>query len=137
MKVYVDTSAALRAIFREPNAAKSWGRWEKAYSSRLWRMEAYRTVDRLRLAGQLDDAGVVEARRGIELVDGTFHIVGLSDAILRRCEETFPTTVGTLDAIHLATALAVHAAEPLDRFLTHDAQLAAVARAMGFNVEGV
>jgi hypothetical protein len=48
-----------------------------------------------------------------------------------------PTTLGTLDAIHLATALAL--ATTLDEPLvvaTHDAHLARAARASGLDVRG-
>ena len=49
------------------------------------------------------------------------------------------TVVGTLDAIHLTSALAVHERgnRHIDEFLTHDGQLATAARAMGFAVRGV
>jgi hypothetical protein len=50
MTVYLDTSVVLRVLFREPNPLDMWGKWEKAVSSSLWRVEALRTVDRLRLS---------------------------------------------------------------------------------------
>ena len=53
MTVYVDTSVVLRILFHEPNWVAVWGRWNKAYSSALWRVEALRTVDRLHLATAL------------------------------------------------------------------------------------
>ena len=60
-----------------------------------------------------------------------------ADAKRQRASETFPTVVGTLDAIHLATALAVREVEPIDLLLTHDAQLGTAARSLGFSVLGV
>jgi len=39
-------------------------------------------------------------------VHETLAIYPLSERILQRASESFPTVVGTLDAIHLATALA-------------------------------
>jgi len=48
MTVYVDTSVVLRILLHEPNPVTIWGQWSKAYSSALWRVEALRTVDRLR-----------------------------------------------------------------------------------------
>ena len=56
---------------------------------------------------------------------------------MSRAGEPYPTTVGTLDAIHLATALAVQDGTALDRFLTHDRRLALAAAGTGFAVEGV
>lgn len=55
MIAYVDTSVILRILFREPNPVEVWGQWERAFSSSLWRVEALRTVDRVRLSGDLSD----------------------------------------------------------------------------------
>jgi predicted nucleic acid-binding protein len=135
--VYLDTSVVLRVLLRQPNPVACWGQWDSACSSRLWRTEAFRALDRLRLTGEIDDAEVVRLRTNIERVDPTLHVVALSDAILLRAEEPFPTVVGTLDGIHLATALVLRRHGPMDRFLTHDQQLGQAARGLGFAVEGV
>jgi hypothetical protein len=46
-------------------------------------------------------------------------------------------SIGTLDAIHLATALIWRdRLGPLPEMLTHDATLGAAARAFGFDVRG-
>jgi hypothetical protein len=50
MTVYIDISVILRILFRERNPVTVWGKWQKAFSSTLWRVEALRTVDRLRLS---------------------------------------------------------------------------------------
>jgi predicted nucleic acid-binding protein len=85
----------------------------------------------------IDDAEVVQLRRNIELIHGVLHIIPLSERILARAGEAFPTVIGTLDAIHLATALHIRDATGIDVFLTHDTQLASAASASGFTVEGV
>jgi predicted nucleic acid-binding protein len=137
MTVYVDTSVILRILFREPNPVEVWGKWDRALSSSLWRVEALRNVDRLRLGGDLSDEGVADLVREIRLVNETLAIYPLTETILQRASESFPTVVGTLDAIHLATALAIRQVEPLDILLTHDGQLATAARSVGFTVVGV
>ena len=137
MTVYVDTSVILRILFREPNPVEVWGKWDRAFSSNLWRVEALRTVDRLRLSGDLSDQNVADLVREIRLVHETLAIYPLTETILQRASESFPTVVGTLDAIHLATALAIRQVEPLDILLTHDGQLATAARSVGFTVVGV
>jgi predicted nucleic acid-binding protein len=137
MTVYVDTSVILRILFREPNPVEVWGKWDRALSSSLWRVEALRNVDRLRLGGDLSDEGVADLVREIRLIHETLAIYQLTETILQRASESFPTVVGTLDAIHLATALAIRQVEPLDILLTHDGQLATAARSVGFTVVGV
>ncbi len=137
MIVYVDTSVALRVLFREPNPVEVWSKWDKAFSSSLWRVEALRAVDRLRLSGDLSDEELAGLIRDIRIVHETLAIHPLNERILQRASETFPTVVGTLDAIHLATALALREIAPIDYLLTHDAQLGIAARSVGFSVLGV
>jgi predicted nucleic acid-binding protein len=136
MKVYVDTSVILRILFREPNPVEVWGNWERAFSSSLWRVEALRNVDRLRLSGNLFDEEVADLVREIRVVHETLAIHPLTEKILQRASESFPTVVGTLDAIHLATAIAITEVEPIDLLLTHDGQLGTAARSVGFTVVG-
>jgi predicted nucleic acid-binding protein len=137
MIVYVDTSVVLRILFHEPNPVEFWGQWSKAYSSALWRVEALRTVDRLRLTHEISDTEVADLVRDIQIAHETFAIHPVTNQIFQRASETFPTVVGTLDAIHLATALSIREIENLDLLLTHDSQLAIAARSLGFEVTGV
>jgi predicted nucleic acid-binding protein len=137
MTVYVDTSVVLRILLREPNPVGIWGQWNKACSSALWRVEALRTVDRLRLTDEISDSEVAELVREIRITHETFAIHPVTNQILQRASETFPTVVGTLDAIHLATALSMRTIEKIDYLLTHDSQLATAARSLGFEVMGI
>jgi predicted nucleic acid-binding protein len=137
MTVYVDTSLVLRILLREPNPVEIWGRWGRAFSSVLWRVEALRTVDRLRLTHEISDSEVAVLVREIQITHETFAIHPVTTQILQRASETFPTVVGTLDAIHLATALSIRELENIDCLLTHDSQLAIAARSLGFEVMGM
>lgn len=137
MIVYLDTSVVLRVLFNEPNPISFWGKWTKAYASVLLRVETFRTVDRLRLGGHLTDTDVAQLSREIEIVNDTLHVLPLTDAILLRASESFPTSVGTLDSLHLATAAAIKGSEHLDMLLTHDRQLGIAARSLGFEVTGI
>ncbi|MCX7037611.1 MAG: hypothetical protein NT005_00455, partial [Spirochaetes bacterium] len=60
----------------------------------------------------------------------------LGPAVKRRAAGPFPTVIGTLDAIHLASAILWEEAEPNSDFslLTYDKQLALCARALGVRV---
>ena len=137
MNVFLDTSVVLRRLLNEPQPVALWGKWKTAYASRIWLTEAFRTVDRLRLDGRLTDRDVARLRDELRRVDDSLTIVPLDEAILARAGEAFPTTLGTLDAIHLASALNVRGSLKVDRFLTHDRQLALAAASMGFMVVGV
>ena len=65
MNVYLDTSVVLSVLFREPNPIDFWGKWDRAFSSALWRIEALRTVDRLRLLHEITDVEVADLVRDI------------------------------------------------------------------------
>jgi predicted nucleic acid-binding protein len=131
MIVYVDTSVVLRILLHEPNPLGIWGKWNKAYSSALWRVEALRTIDRLRLTHEISDAEVADLVRDIQII----HPV--TNHVFQRASETFPTVVGTLHALHLATALSIREIENVDLLLTHDSQLGTAARSLGFEVMGI
>ncbi len=138
MIAYVDSSVLLRVIFAEPTQLREWKQLRAGISSELVRTECLRTVDRMRIRLQLEDAEV--ARRNENIFRALDHIeqVPLSREILDRAAEPFPTLVGTLDAIHLASAVLWQASEGrlLDALLTHDVELAYAARALGYRVLG-
>ena len=136
MIVYLDTSVVLRILLGEPNPTNEWGKWEKAYSSAVWRVEALRTVDRLRLTHEITDTEVADLVRDVQTVNDTLAIYPLNDRIMQRASETFPTVVGTLDAIHLASAIFIREVQGIDLLLTHDSQLGTAARSLGFKVAG-
>lgn len=134
MNVYVDSSTLLRAVLKEPGAPASWSRISMAVSSELIRVECLRTMDRARLRLSLGDEEV--ARRRSELLEAidAFALVALDDAVKTRAAEPFPTSIGTLDAIHLASALLARERIPDLRFATHDVELGLAARAVGFEL---
>jgi hypothetical protein len=100
-------------------------------------VEALSTVDRLRLTHEISDAEVAELVRDIQIIHETFAIHPITNQVLQRASETFPTVVGTLDALHLATALSIREIENVHLLLTHDPQLATAARSLGFEVMGI
>ena len=137
MMVYLDASVVIRKLQRETGSLRGWGQWERAYSSELLRVEVLRTIDRTRLRGALTDhevADVVEKARAI--FDG-LELIELTQSILNRASQSFLTPLGTLDALHLATALRLVEASGTELiFLTHDSELALAARSVNFTVEG-
>lgn len=59
-------------------------------------------------------------------------LLPLDDAVLDRSVSLHPPSLGTLDALHLATALTVR--DEIGAFLTYDHRLADAAAACGFAV---
>lgn len=136
MIVYLDTSVVLRILIGEANPVSVWKKWDKAYSSALWRIEALRTIDRMRLTQEITDTEVAALVREVQIIHETLAICPIDDKILQRAGETFPTVIGTLVAIHLSSALSIREIDNLDAVLTHDLQLGTAASSLGFNVIG-
>jgi len=134
---YLDTSALLRLVLREPGALEDLRSCDALVSSELIAVESLRTIDRLRLQGALSVEEAASRRaiatEWLEAVD----LVLLQRPILARASEPFPTPLGTLDALHLSTALVWQ-----DRMrqalvmATHDGDLALAARSFGLEVRG-
>ena len=134
MTVYVDTSVLLRIVLGEPGRLRNWKAITRPIASDLVRLECLRTIDRARIRLGLDDREVALRREGVLEQLDAFELIPLDPAVLERAAEPFPTVVGTLDALHLASALLVRAELPDLRLATHDRGLAVAARAMGFGV---
>ena len=138
MIAYVDSSVLLRLILREPNSLEDLQSYETLVSSELLAVECPRTIDRLRLQGSLSMEEAVfrlaAVRDWLEAVD----LVLLQRPVLARASESFPTPLGTLDALHLATALVWRDRMQKELVMaTHDGGLAIATRACGIDVVGV
>ena len=100
--------------------------------------ECLRTLDRLRLRARLADAEVARRRATILRLIASLHLVEIDAMVLDRAAQPMPTELGTLDAIHLATALLWKDMTRGDFVMaTHDSALALGARAHGLGVVGV
>lgn len=137
MTAYVDTSALLRLLLREPGALDELRSYEALVSSELLAVESRRTIDRLRLQGALSLDEASERLKAIGEWLEAIDLVLLRPHVLNRASEPMPTPLGTLDAIHLATALIWRERmSPLAVIATHDTSLATAARAFGLDVLG-
>lgn len=139
MNVYLDTSVVLSHFLAQANRLRRWGGWPRAYTSELTRVEFLRIVDRLRLDGEIDDEARAGLRERFDILWAAVYIVPLSADILARAAEPFPTVLGTLDALHMASALVARDESGEEAFavLTHDRQLARAATALGVGVDGI
>ena len=121
--IYLDSSAIVKLIVREPESAAlkqrlaSSGEW---ISSALARVEVLRTLRRRNLTE--------EAVRNAERMLSRMALVPLDDRVLSAAAEVGPGSLRSLDALHLATALSVFG---LDSFVTYDQRLFAAASAAG------
>ena len=137
MIAYLDASVALRLVLGEPKPLAGWSQVTAAVASALTQVECLRTLDRLHRAGALGAEELANRRTAVYRLLEAVELVEVAPSILRRASETFPTPLGTLDAIHLSTALAWRdLREPALVLATHDQSLATAARSLGFEVTG-
>lgn len=126
--LYVDTSALLKRVIveAESSAVRSLLRHADVSghlmtaSSLAW-VEVWRALRR---------AGVVEVQPLARIALSGIAEFPLSDAVLVRARQVGGDALRSLDAIHLASALAVGA----DSLVTYDDRLAGSATALGFAV---
>ena len=138
MIAYVDSSVLLRVALGQTNALTEWRDIERGVSSALVTTESLRTLDRVRLRANLSGTEVAMRRATILALIDSLELVEIDNVVLNRAAQPMPTEIGTLDAIHLASALLWNDALGLDALMaTHDRALGLAAQAHGFKVLGI
>ena len=121
--LYLDSSAFVKVVVEEAGSAALRtflaAHDARRVSSALLRTEALRAVR------HLGPDALSAAREGLRRVD----LIGIDGRILDAAGILEPRVLRTLDAIHLATALAI--GDDLDAIVTYDERMVAAARLMG------
>jgi predicted nucleic acid-binding protein len=135
---YVDSSVVLRMVLGQPGRLAEWKSIVTGVASGLVEVECLRTLDHLRVAGNLSADDCAVRREAVYRILEGLELVELTRAVLHRAAQPMPAPLGTLDAIHLATAEMWREAKGKELLIaTHDQALALAARASGFRVAGV
>jgi predicted nucleic acid-binding protein len=122
----------------QPDALPEWRQIRQGVSSALVTTESLRTLDRFRLRVKLADREVAKRRATILALIASLELVDIDTVVLERAAQPMPTELGTLDAIHLATALLWKEMTGVNLVMaTHDTALAVGAEAHGLHVVGV
>ncbi len=138
MICYLDSSIILRKILGQDDSLEEWRSIETAVSSELAEIECLRVVDRMRINGMLSEKASATQRKNVYAVLEAVALVPISRQIVQSSSRPLPAVVGTLDAIHLSTALMLRDSElPALVFCTHDKQLTRAAQALGMSCLGV
>jgi predicted nucleic acid-binding protein len=134
---YLDSSVLLRRVLRQAGALAEWSAIRTGVASALAETECLRTLDRLRLRTGLPDKDLARRREAVFRLFESLEVVEVTAPVLARAAHPLPTELGTLDAIHLATALLWREQRGDDIVMaTHDGALATAARACGLVVLG-
>jgi uncharacterized protein len=123
--VYLDSSAFVKLVVEEMEtaAARTFlaNRDARRVSSALLRTESVRAVR------HLGPDALATVREGLRRVD----LIGIDDRILDAAGMLEPQVLRTLDAIHLATAMAV--GDDLETIVTYDERMVDAARLLGLS----
>lgn len=137
MIAYVDASVLLRLALGQPDALHEWRDIHQGVSSALITIESLRTLDRLRIRAKLTDSELASRRATVLKLIASLEIVEITSPVLERASQPMPTELGTLDAIHLATAMLWKESENVELIMaTHDRALAIAAQAHGLMAIG-
>ena len=123
--LYLDASAFVKVVIEETETAAVRAflanRGVRRVSSALLRTESLRAVR------HLGPDALATVREGLRRVD----LIGIDDRILDAAGTLEPQVLRTLDAIHLATAMAV--GDDLEAIVTYDERMVDAARLMGLS----
>ena len=128
MFLYLDTSAIVKLVIEEPDTSaveSAIAHCEAAFSSRLAVVECARAIAR------------ASSHRAVSTTAEIFEALVLhevSEAVLEQAAALTPSSLRSLDAIHLATAVLLDHDQPGLAFVTYDAKLAQAAKAQGLSV---
>jgi len=124
---YVDSSAFVKMVVAEPESQalqRALTRWPARASATLLRVEVIRA---LRRSG--NEQHVASARKLLRSV----HLIRIDEPLLDRAGDLHPPDLRSLDAIHLAAALAL--STDIGVMFAYDNRLKLAAEAFGIEVD--
>lgn len=95
---------SFRGCYSGSPAVPEWKRVRRGIASVLVEVECLRTLDRLRMREAIPETEIAARRQAVYSIMQALGVVEPSRIVLTRAAQPLPTTLGTLDAIHLATA---------------------------------
>ena len=112
MVAYLDSSLVLRYILAGDLSIRHAAAFPRMISSELLEIECRRVLHRCRMAGDLTDETLLAALHRLEEVLAGTDLLELSSPIKTRAMESFPSSIKTLDTLHLSTAMIFLKFEP-------------------------
>lgn len=139
MNVYAESSAVLAWLLGEeagPPVREVLRGAELVMASDLTLLECDRVLIRAVMLAETDEATAADRRAHLNAAAAHWHLWRVSSDIVDRARHPFPAEpVRTLDAIHLASALAVRSAVPGVELLSLDDRIRRVGEQLGFRLQ--
>ena len=141
MNIYAESSAVLAWLLGEEaghSVREVLCGAELVMASDLTLLECDRVLIRAITLGETDEATAADRRAYLNAAAAHWHLWRVSSDIIDRARHPFPAEpVRTLDAIHLASALAVRSAVPGVELLSLDDRIRRTGEQLGFRVQPV
>ena len=139
MRVYAESSAVLAWLLGEgegPAVRKVLRRSELVMASDLTLVECDRVLIRAVTLGEIEEGAAAGRRAQLNAAAACWHLWRVSAEIADRARRPFPAEpVRTLDAIHLASALAALSVVPDVELLSLDARIRKAGLQLGFRLQ--
>jgi predicted nucleic acid-binding protein len=139
VNVYAESSAVLAWLLGEEtgrSVRKVLQHTELVMASDLTLVECDRVLIRAVTTGEINEAAGADRRAHLNAAASHWHLWRVAPSIVERARHPFPIeSIRTLDAIHLASALAVRSAVPGLELLTLDDRMRRAAKQLGFQVQ--
>jgi len=139
VNIYAESSAVLAWLLGESTGRRVrevLRRAELVLASDLVLIECDCVLIRAITLGEIDEATAADRRAHLNAVAAHWHLCRLSLDIVDRARHAFPAEpVRTLDAIHLASALAVRSTVPSVELLSLDDRIRRAGEQLGFRLQ--
>ncbi len=137
MIVYVESSALLAWLLREPDAARVEAIMDAAdvvIASDLTLIECHRAIHRQSALGKLS-AQSARLAADLSLETASWVVLGFTPAIVERASQAFPIEpIRTLDALHVAFALRARSENAAIALLSLDERIRRVGNSLGLDI---
>ena len=139
MNVYAESSAVLAWLLGEdasPQVRDALGSAALVMASDVTLIECDRVLIRAVALGEMTEADAADRRAELNAAAAHWHVWRVSAEIVERARRPFPgEPIRTLDAIHLASALAARAALAGVQVLSLDDRIRGAARCLGLQLQ--
>jgi hypothetical protein len=139
MRIYAESSAVLAWLLGEdaaPTVREILGRAELVIASDLTLLECDRVLIRAVAVAEIEEAAAADRRAHLNAAAAHWHVLRLSTDIVDRARHPFPVgPIRTLDAIHLASALAARSGVAGVELLSLDDRVRRAGAQLGFRLQ--
>lgn len=139
MNLYAESSAVLAWLLGEeaaPRARRALAAADIVLASDLTLVECDRVLIRAAALGDITEAGAADRRALLNTAAAHWNVLRIGPEIVDRARQPFPgEPIRTLDALHLASALAARSVVAGVELLSLDDRIRTVAGRLGFRLQ--